>query len=81
MSIFRMAERLPGRWSVSQGFCGVRGFQEPKGLHVYEMRAICRDNRNSPGTPYWSKAIRRYWTMKNHWSDPIRGPILRHAIR
>ncbi len=21
------------------------------GLQVYEMRAICRDNRNSPGTP------------------------------
>ena len=29
MSIFRMAERLSGRWLDSQGFCGVRGFDEP----------------------------------------------------
>ena len=29
MSIFRMAERLSGRWPVSQGFCGVRSFGEP----------------------------------------------------
>ncbi len=25
-----MAERLSGRWPVSQGFCGVRGFDEPQ---------------------------------------------------
>ena len=30
MSIFRMAERLSGRWLDSQGFCGVRGFDEPQ---------------------------------------------------
>ena len=35
MSIFRMAERLSGRWPVSQGFCGVRSFGEPQLLGLY----------------------------------------------
>ncbi len=30
MSIFRMAERLSGRWPASQGFCGARDFDEPQ---------------------------------------------------
>ena len=30
MSIFRMAERLSGRGPDSQGFCGVRDFDEPQ---------------------------------------------------
>ena len=30
VSIFRMAERLSGRWPDSQGFCGVRDFDEPQ---------------------------------------------------
>jgi len=36
MSIFRMAERLSGRGSDSQGFCGVRDFDEPhpNGINV-----------------------------------------------
>ena len=28
--IFRMAERLSGRWPDNQGFCGVRDFDEPQ---------------------------------------------------
>ncbi len=32
VSIFRMAERLSGRWPVNQGYCGVRGFDEPQVL-------------------------------------------------
>ena len=30
MSLFRMAERLSGRWQDSQGFCGVRDFDAPQ---------------------------------------------------
>ncbi len=30
MSLFRMADRLSGRWPDSQGFCGVRDFDEPQ---------------------------------------------------
>lgn len=30
MSIFRMAERLSGRWPDSQGVCGVRRSDEPQ---------------------------------------------------
>ena len=32
MSIFRMAERLSGRWLDSQDFCGLRRFGEPQGM-------------------------------------------------
>ena len=38
MSIFRMAERLSGRWPDSQGFCGVREFDEPQGLEADEKK-------------------------------------------
>ncbi len=38
MSIFRMAERLSGRWPDSQGFCGVRDFDEPQ---VLGLRGHC----------------------------------------
>ena len=30
MSIFRMVKRLSGRWPDSQGYCGVRDFDEPQ---------------------------------------------------
>ncbi len=33
---------------------GARSYRYRLSLQVYEMRAICRDNRNSPGTPQGS---------------------------
>ena len=37
MSIFRMAKRLSGRWLDSQGYCGVRDFDEPQVAAVLEV--------------------------------------------
>ncbi len=39
MSIFRMAERLSGRWPDSQGFCGVRDFDEPQPAKTFPVPA------------------------------------------
>ncbi len=41
MSIFRMAERLSGRWPDSQGFCGVRDFDEP---HAVTVKTLTRQH-------------------------------------
>jgi len=45
MSIFRMAERLSGRWTVSQGYCDVRGFDEPQA----SGRKLARRDGIDPG--------------------------------
>ncbi len=49
MSIFRMAERLSGRWPDSQGFCGVRDFDEPQvyqhGPGAAGVPLVCRSGR------------------------------------
>ena len=41
MSIFRMAERLSGRWPDCQGFCGVRDFDDP------QVRGVARSRYSS----------------------------------
>ena len=35
-----------------------RSYRYRLGLHVYGIRAICRDNRNSPGTPANLRPVR-----------------------
>ncbi len=40
MSIFRMAEKLSGRWPDSQGFCGVRNFDEPQRFCAHSVAVV-----------------------------------------
>ncbi len=37
---------------------GLQSYRHQLGLQVYEMRAICKDNRNSPGTGHaWTQIV------------------------
>ncbi len=57
MSIFRMAERLSGRWRVSQGYCGERGFDEPQVHGLGEQHRgtgwWCGQSAANPSLGFW----------------------------
>ena len=66
MSIFRMAERLSGRWPDSQGFCGVRDFDEPQVWLYTRFNLSLRDVEEllaERGVQVSYETIRR-WVMK-----------------
>ena len=57
MSLFRMGERLSGRWPVRQGYCGVRGFDEPQPAAERGLMSPENDLRSSDGGAAFVNAI------------------------
>ena len=70
VSTFRMAERLSGRWPVSQGYCGGRGFDEPQAMSAFLVwrsalpRTADATGRGPPRPPLTQRRLQPNWSAR-----------------